>query len=60
MASSSVSKVSVENVNHPGQTNLVDAHTYNAMRKAMLKAAPPSEPGLTLVELSARVTPTLS
>jgi len=40
-------KVPIENVVHPGKTNLVDADMYSAMRKAMLEVLPAGAPGLT-------------
>jgi len=44
-------KVTVENVNHPGQTNRVDAAKYQAMRTAILRVVPRGEQGLTAAEL---------
>jgi len=52
-------KVEVENVNHPGQVTRVDAAKYEAMRKALLKALPPSMPGLTQEEMGRAVLPHL-
>lgn len=44
-------KVTVENVNVPGQTTRVDAAKYHAMKRAMLAALPVSAPGLTQAEM---------
>jgi hypothetical protein len=46
-------KIEVENVNHPGKTNRVDAIKYKAARVAMLKLLPREEPGLTQSEMTA-------
>jgi hypothetical protein len=48
-----MSKIAIENVNHPGRTSNVDAAMYEAMRKAVLKALPARGPGLTVAELRA-------
>ena len=53
------SKIAVENVIRPGKSRLVDARMYTAMRRAMLKSLPPTEPGITLAELRARLLPAL-
>ena len=52
-------KIAVENVIRPGKPRLVDARMYTAMRRAMLKALPPAEPGITLAELRQRLLPKL-
>ena len=52
-------RIAVENVIRPGKPRLVDAGMYSAMRRAVLKALPAKEPGLTLAELLARVEPAL-
>ena len=44
-------RIEVENVNHPGKTQKVDAAKYLAMKAAMLKALPSKSPGLTLAQL---------
>lgn len=36
--------VTIENVNHPGQTSTVDAGMYHAMRNAMLEVLPTDAP----------------
>jgi hypothetical protein len=43
--------VVVENVNHPGKTNRVDAAKYKAARAAMLKVLPRRAPGMTQHEM---------
>ena len=48
-------RIEVENVNHPGQTRLVDRTKYEAMRRAILKVLPVRVPGSTLADLSAAV-----
>ena len=42
-------RIAVQNVNHPGKTNMVDAAKYRAMRDAVLAALPAAAPGLSLV-----------
>lgn len=44
-------RVIIENVNVPGSTTHVDATRYYAMRQALLRALPTSEPGLTQTEM---------
>jgi hypothetical protein len=44
-------KIDVENVNHPGKRNRVDAAKYRATRAAMLKLLPKKAPGLTQAEM---------
>jgi hypothetical protein len=48
-------KVTVENVNVPGQTTRVDAAKYHAMKQAMLAALPKQSPGLTQAEMTEAV-----
>ena len=48
-------KIEIENVNHPGRTRLVDAHRYEAMKRAFLSILPGSSPGLTAAEVRERV-----
>ena len=43
--------VTVQNVNHPGQTRQVNAVKYTAARKALLRALPKRAPGLTQAEM---------
>jgi hypothetical protein len=45
-------RITVENVNHPGQTTRVDAAKYAAMRSALLRVLPARSPGLTQAEMS--------
>ncbi|MEM9579956.1 MAG: hypothetical protein AAF891_04655 [Pseudomonadota bacterium] len=44
-------KVTVENVNTPGQTTRVDAAKYHDMRSALMKVAPDAPPGLPFGEI---------
>jgi hypothetical protein len=53
-------RVIVENPNHPGKTHTVDAISYEAMRKALLKALPRTSPGMTYGEMSTAVRKLLS
>lgn len=43
--------VVVENVNHPGKTERVDAGKYKLARAAMLKLLPKAAPGMTQHEM---------
>jgi len=52
-------KIEVENVNCPGQTNSVDAEKYLAMKKVLLKVLPKKAPGLSQKEMFAAVRPHL-
>jgi len=52
-------KVTVENVNHPGDRKVVDGARYEAMKKAMLTVLPRRLPGLTPAEILAAVLPIL-
>jgi hypothetical protein len=49
-------KIAVENVNYPGGSRLVDRAMYDAMKKAYLKVLPGKSPGLTLAEISVRLS----
>ncbi len=49
-------KIAVENVNHPGTSRPVDRAMYDAMRRAYLKVLPHRSPGLTLAEISMRLS----
>jgi hypothetical protein len=51
----SAARISVENVNHPGKSRLVDASHYRAMRRAVLKVLPARNPGVTYAEMSRAV-----
>ena len=48
-------RIAVENVNHPGSVQRLDRTKYEAMRKAYLKVAPKSPPGLTIAEIQGRL-----
>lgn len=48
-------KVAVENVNHPGKTEHLDAAMYEAMKHAILHVLPDARPGLTVAEVQRRV-----
>ncbi len=52
-------QIEVENINHPGQNRQVDRAMYEAMKKACLGVLPVTSPGLTLAEISKRLTGTL-
>ena len=52
-------KVTVENVNVPGQTTQLDAIKYEAMKKALLRVLPRKEPGLTAKEIREKMAPIL-
>lgn len=52
-------RISVENVNFPGKSRLVDAANYQAMRRTLLKVLPPRTPGFTYDEMSRAVLPRL-
>jgi uncharacterized protein DUF6958 len=49
-------KIAVENVNHPGKSRPVDRAMYDTMKKAYLKVLPGKSPGLTLAEISVRLS----
>lgn len=55
MAPNKTEKVEIENVNHPGQINRVDAVMYEAMKRALLRVLPNTSPGLTVAEVQERV-----
>ncbi|HST59345.1 MAG TPA: hypothetical protein VLK84_11660 [Longimicrobium sp.] len=44
-------KVAVENVNHPGKTEHLDAAMYEAMKHAFLQILPDRKPGMTVAEI---------
>jgi len=54
-----VTKVTVENVNIPGQTQQVDAMKYEAMKNALLEVLPTAQPGLTAKEIHEQLLPLL-
>lgn len=55
MAPRKAARVEVENVNHPGNVNSVDAEMYEAMKRAILEVLPGTSPGLTVAEVQERV-----
>ncbi len=55
-----MARVTVENVNTPGKTQTVDAASYEAMRRAVLKVLPRRSPGLEYDALKAAVLPLLA
>lgn len=52
-------KVVVENINHPGKTERVDAAKYVAMKKAMLRVLPSQAPGTKAGDVVEAVKPHL-
>jgi len=52
-------KVSVENINCPGQHSNVDAVKYFTMKKVLLKILPKKSPGLTQTEMQQAILPLL-
>lgn len=46
-------KVVVENINHPGKTQRLDAAPYEAMKQAILLVLPAGSPGMTVAEMQA-------
>jgi hypothetical protein len=46
-----MSKIEIENVNHPGKVERVDAAMYEAMKRAILTVLPASSPGMTVSEV---------
>ncbi len=55
MTTNKPSKIRIENVNHPGKFESVDAAMYEAMKHALLKILPNTAPGLTVAEVQKRV-----
>jgi len=55
MTTSKPGKIGIENVNHPGNVEFVDAAMYEAMKHALLKTLPGTTPGLTVAEAQKRV-----
>ncbi|MGO4831711.1 hypothetical protein AB4144_05350 [Rhizobiaceae sp. 2RAB30] len=55
-----MTKVAVENVNHPGSSKPVDAVVYDAVRRAYLAILSSEPDGLTLAEISRRLGTHLS
>lgn len=52
-------KIAIRNVLQPGKTYNVDAAKYEAMKAAVLKAAPKTAPGFTPAEFIEAVKPRL-
>lgn len=50
-----MSRIAVENVNHPGSKRQVDAVPYEAMRRAYLAVLSSAPNGLTIEEIRARL-----
>jgi len=50
-----MSKIAIENVNHPGKVERVDAAKYEAMKQAILTVLPASAPGMTVGEVQSAV-----
>jgi hypothetical protein len=48
-------RISVENVNHPGQVTNLDADKYVDMKRALLEILPGMPPGLTVAEIRERL-----
>jgi hypothetical protein len=46
-----MSKVAIENVNHPGKVERVDAAMYEAMKQVILTVLPAKAPGMTVGEV---------
>ncbi len=59
MAKTQTGKIEIENVNHPGKSERVDAAMYGAMRQAFLQILPEKSPGLTVAEVQQAVLPHL-
>ncbi len=57
--SEAAARVTVENINHPCRTTIVDKARYEAMRRAMLKVIPKRPPGLTPDHIYEAVLPIL-
>ncbi|NGO50899.1 DUF6958 family protein [Allomesorhizobium camelthorni] len=54
-----MTKIEIENVNHPGKVERVDAAMYEAMKRAILTVIPPNMPGMTVGEVQRAVPPHL-
>jgi hypothetical protein len=52
-------KIEIENVVSPGHTYRVDRVKYAAMREALLKVLPASQPGMTVAEAREALLPLL-
>ncbi|WP_428631190.1 DUF6958 family protein [Sphingopyxis sp.] len=56
---SAIERVEMHNVMSPDHVVRVDKAKYDAMKAALLAAVPPTQPGLTVAEIKARVLPLL-
>jgi len=54
-----IERVEMLNVASPGHVVRVEKAKYDAMKDALLAAVPKAQPGLTVVEIKARVLPLL-
>jgi hypothetical protein len=59
MPTSASDRIEIENAVSPGRVYRVDRAKYDAMRRAYLKAAPGSPPGMTIAEIQKRLLPHL-
>lgn len=50
-------RIVIEDIERPGHAETVDADKYQAMRDALLRALPASEPGMTHAQMVAAVKP---
>lgn len=50
-----MTKIEVENINHPGSTRKVDAAIYEVVRGAYLAAVPNGRPGVTIREAEQKI-----
>lgn len=48
-------KIAVQNVNHPGKIEHLDADMHDAMKRAMLKILPKRSPGLSVADMQEAV-----
>jgi hypothetical protein len=55
-----MTKIAIENVNHPGKVERVDAGMYEAMKLAIMTVLPASSPGMTVGEVQDAVPAHLS
>lgn len=55
MPANAADRIEIENAVSPGRVYRVDRAKYEAMRKAYLKAAPDSPPGLTIAKIHERL-----
>ena len=46
-----MTRIEIENVNHPGKIERVDRAKYEAMKEAILTVLPPASPGMTVGEV---------